>query len=401
MLLCFSAFFSASETALTSLSRIRARHLQKEGVKGADVINQLKEEPSKLLGTILVGNNAVNIGASALATALAIELFQSKGVGIATAVMTILILVFSEITPKSLAAQNSEKFSLRVAKPLSLIVILLHPIVIMFTYVTNGLIKLLGGSTSNNDLFITEEELKTMVNVSQEEGVIEVEEKQMIYNVFEFGDRPVKEAMLPRTDIIAFNLDTSYEQFIDVMKDEQFSRYPVYRDRIDDIVGVLNVKDLIFSSVTKDDFHIENHLREPYYTMEFKKIADVFNDMKKRRVHMAIVLDEYGGTAGIVTMEDLIEEILGDIDDEYDEHEVDIQVINEGEFLIDGSTRIDVVNEVLGTELESEDFDSIGGFILGELGRIPLPGDEIEYDNIRLIAEKVEKNRIRSVRVLI
>ena len=399
--MCFSAFFSASETALTSLSRTRARHIQKEGIKGADLVNKLKEEPSKLLGTILVGNNAVNIGASALATALAIELFQSKGIGIATAVMTILILVFAEITPKSLAAQDSERVSLRVAKPLSLIVNLLHPIVIIFTYVTNGLIKLLGGSTSNIGPFITEEELKTMVNVSQEEGVIEVEEKQMIYNVFEFGDRPVKEAMLPRTDIIAFNLDTSYEQLIDVMKDEQFSRYPVYRDRIDDIVGVLYVKDLIFTSVTKEDFHIGNHLREPYYTLELKKIADVFNDMKKRRVHMAIVLDEYGGTAGIVTMEDLIEEILGDIDDEYDDNDVERQVINESEFLIDGSTRIDVVNEVLGTELESEDFDSIGGFIMGELGRIPLQGDEIEYENIRLIAEKVEKNRIRSVRVLI
>lgn len=375
--------------------------MQKEGVKGADLVNRLTEDPSKLLGTILVGNNVINIGASALATAIAIELFQSKGVGIATAVMTILILVFGEITPKSLAAQNSEKISLRVAKPLSLIVVILQPIVVMFTYVTNGLIKLLGGSTSNSGPFITEEELKTMVNVSQEEGVIEVEEKQMIYNVFEFGDRPVKEAMLPRTDIVAFNLDTSYEQFIEVVRDEQFSRYPVYRDRIDDIVGVLNVKDLFFSGVNKEEFHIGNYLREPYYTLELKKIADVFNDMKNRRVHMAIVLDEYGGTAGIVTMEDLIEEILGDIDDEYDDHELEIQIINEGEFLIDGSTRIDVVNEVLGIELESEDFDSIGGVILGELGRIPLPGDEIEYDNIRLIAEKVEKNRIRSVRVLI
>ena len=400
ILLCLSSFFSASETALMSLSKIRVRHMIDENIKGADIINRLIEHPSKLLGTILVGNNAVNIASSALAAGLAIEYFGKSGIGIATAVMTILVLVFGEITPKSLAAQNSEKISLKVAKPISLIVILLNPIVIVFTFLTNRLIKLLGGSVKNVQPFITEEELRTIVTVSQEEGVLEVEEKQMIYNVFEFGDLQVKDVMVQRTDIIGINLNENYEQIIEMMKNEQFSRYPVYRERIDEIIGILNVKDIVFLSDEKEIFQIEKYLRKPFYTFEFKKITEVFNDMKKSRIHMAIVLDEYGGTAGILTIEDLIEEIVGDIQDEYDDYDNDIQVIKEDEFLINGSTKLDIVNEMIGTNLESEDFDSIGGFILGELGRLPVQGEKIEYNNIKFIVEKIDRNRIRNVRVI-
>ncbi|MEW9123083.1 MAG: hemolysin family protein [Thermotaleaceae bacterium] len=400
ILLCCSSFFSASETALMSLSKIRVRHMVEEDIKGSALIEKLVEHPGKLLGTILVGNNVVNIAASALATSLALEFFEKKGIGIATAVMTVLVLIFGEITPKSLAAQNSEKVSLKVVKPIALIVSLLNPIVIVFTYLTNGLIKLFGGSVDNTQPFITEEELRTIVTVSQEEGVLEVEEKQMIYNVFEFGDLQVKDVMIQRTDIVAINLETDYELVVDIMKYEQFSRYPVYRERIDEIIGILNVKDLVFLSDTKESFQIEKYIRKPFYTFEFKKITEVFTDMKKNRVHMAIVLDEYGGTAGIVTIEDLIEEIVGDIQDEYDDYENDIQVIREDEFLINGSTKIDLVNEMIGTNLESEDFDSLGGFIIGELGRLPLQGEKIEYNNIRFIVEKIDKNRIRNVRVL-
>ena len=399
ILLIFSSFFSASETALMSLSKIRIRHMVEEKVKGADLINKLVEHPSRLLGTILVGNNAVNIAASALATSLALEFFGKRGIGIATAVMTILVLIFGEITPKSLAAQNSEKFSLKVVQPISLIVFILNPIVIVFTKITNLIIKLFGGNISSIQPFITEEELKTIVTVSHEEGVIEVAEKQMIYNVFEFGDLQVKDIMVQRTDIIAINLDLEFEQVIDIMKNEQFSRYPVYRDRIDEIVGILNVKDMIFLNDLKESFHIDKYLREPYYTFEFKKITEVFNDMKKNRVQMAIVLDEYGGTAGIITMEDLVEEIVGDIQDEYDDFENEIQVIKEDEFLINGSTKIVLLNEMIGTNLESEDYDSIGGFIIGELGRLPIKGEKIVYNNITFIVENIEKNRIKNIRI--
>lgn len=400
ILLGFSAYFSASETALMSLSKIRVRHMVDEDIKGANLIDRLIENPSKLLGTILVGNNAVNIAASALATSLALEVFGSKGVTIATAAMTVLVLVFGEITPKSLAAQNSEKVSLKVVKSLSLMVYILTPIVIVFTFVTNLLVRLFGGRINVVQPFITEEELKTIVNVSQEEGVLEVEEKQIINNVFEFGDLQIKDVMVQRTDITAISLDASHTEIIDIMKNEQFSRYPVYSERIDDIVGILNVKDFIFSHNVDDSFKIDKFIRKPFYTFEFKKIIQVFNQMKKERIHMAIVLDEYGGTAGIVTIEDLIEKIVGDIEDEYDDFENDIQVIKEDEYLVNGSTKIALVNEMIGINIESEDFDSIGGFIIGELGRLPLQSEKLEYNNIRFIVENIDKNRIRNIRIL-
>jgi len=399
LLLC-SSFFSAAETALMSLSKIRVRHMVEENIKGSNLISRLLEHPGKLLSTILVGNNAVNIAASSLATSLALDLFGKKGISIATALMTILVLIFGEITPKSLAAQHSEKVSLKVVKPLSLLVRILNPIVIVFTYLTNFIIKILGGSVNTAQPIITQEELKTIVNVSQEEGVLEVAEKQIINNVFEFGDLQVKDVMIQRTDIIAIEQQANLTEVINIIKNEQFSRYPVYIDRIDDIVGIVNVKDFIFLSNDEEKFQIEKYIRKPFYTFEFKKIIEVFNDMKKNRVHMAIVLDEYGGTAGIITIEDLIEEIVGEIQDEYDDYENEIQVIKEDEFLVNGSTKIALINEMIGINLESEDYDSIGGFIIGELGRLPIQNERLEYSNIKFIVENMEKNRIRNVRIL-
>ncbi len=398
LLLC-SSFFSASETALTSLSKIRIRHMVDEGIKGAGLINKLMEEPSKLLGTILVGNNIVNIAGSALATSIAMDLLGSAGIGAATALMTIFVLIFGEITPKSLAAQNSERISLKVVKPISVLVYILNPIVVVFTYVTNILIKLLGGNIDAVQPFITEEELKTIVNVSHEEGVLEVAEKQMINNVFEFVDMHVKDVMIQRTDIIAIDQQATLDEIIETIKKEQFSRYPVYVDKIDDIVGVVNVKDFVFLGNDDNKFEIEKYIRKPFYTFEYKKIIEVFNEMKKNRVHIAIVLDEYGGTAGIVTIEDLLEEIVGDIQDEYDDFENDIQVIKEDEYLVNGSTKLAIINDMIGTNLESENFDSIGGFIIGELGRLPEESERIEYQNIKLIVENMDKNRIRNVRI--
>ncbi|QUH24896.1 HlyC/CorC family transporter [Serpentinicella alkaliphila] len=400
LLLAFSAFFSAAETALMSLSKIRTRNMMEEGVKGAVLINKLVQHPAKLLGTVLLGNNAVNIAASALATSLAIEYFRDSGIAIATAVMTIIVLIFCEITPKSLAAQNSEKVALKVIKLLSFIVTILNPVVVVFTYLTNGLVKLMGGNIQKKHPFITEEELRTIVNVSQEEGVLEVEEREMIHNVFEFGDLQVKDVMVQRTETVAIDVDYSYEQVINIIKSEQFSRYPVYRDKIDDIIGILNVKDIAFNDEAKENFRLENFIREPYYTFEFKKITEVFKDMKKKRVHISIVLDEYGGTAGIVTIEDLIEEIVGNIEDEYDDNIKDIEVIKEDEFIINASLRIETVNEMIGTNFESQDVDSIGGFIIKELGRLPELGEKLELENTKIIVERVDKNRIKCIRIL-
>lgn len=400
ILLSLSAFFSASETALMSLSKIRLRHMVDEKVKGADIINKLVEESSKLLGSILVGNNIVNIGASALATSLAISLWGDAGVGIATGVMTLLVLIFGEITPKSLAVQNTEKTALKVAKPIYIITIILSPIVNILMTVTNWMIRLFGGNPEKQVSFITEEELKTMVDVSHEEGVLEVDEKKMIYNVFEFGDSQAKDVMTPRTDMIAVEINATYDEIIDLFKKEQFSRMPVYEDNTDNIIGILYIKDLFFFEGHKDKFNLRQLIRPPFFTYEFKVTSELFAEMRAKRTPMAIVLDEYGGTAGIVTMEDLVEEIVGDIEDEYDDKDEEIQVIKEDEYIVDGSTRIDFLNEMIGTNIESEDFDSIGGFVIGILGRLPEPGENVEYDHIKFIVEDIDKNRIEKLRVL-
>lgn len=400
ILLMFSAFFSASETALMTLSKIRLRHMVESEIKGAELINKLLKNPSKLLGAILVGNNIANIGASALATSLAIKYWGTAGVGIATAIMTVLVLIFGEITPKSLAAQNSEKISLKVAGPIRLITFILNPIITVLIYITNSFIKILGGETDKQRPFITEEELKTMVSVSHEEGVLEGEEKQMIYNVFEFGDSQAKDVMTPRTDMIVANINSTYSELITIFKEEQFSRMPIYEDTVDNIVGILYIKDLIFFEDEKEEFSIEKHMRVPYFTYEFKSTVDLFADMRAKRAPIAILLDEYGGTSGLVTIEDLVEEIVGDIEDEYDDDDDKIEVIKEDEFIVDGDTKISMVNEMIGLKIESEDFDSIGGFVTGILGRLPKTGETIHYNDTKFIIQNTSKNRIVKLKII-
>jgi len=399
VLIGMSSFFSATETALMSLSKIRIRHLVEERVKNADVVSKLVENPSKLLGSILVGNNVVNIGASALATSLAIHYLGSAGIGIATGVMTLLILIFGEITPKSLAAQHSEYFSLKIARFITFLTVVLSPIVTILLFVTKGIIRLLGGKPAQSQPFITEEEIRTMVDVSHEEGVLEVDEKQMIHNVFEFGDSQVRDVMTPRADMVALEVSSSYDKIIETFREEQFSRIPIYVETTDNIVGILYIKDLIFKASENKEFNIYDYMREPYLTFEFKRITELFQELRVKRLPIAIVLDEYGGTAGVVTMEDLIEEIVGDIRDEYDDHEKDIEVIKEDEYVVEGSTRIDDVNDLIGIHIESEDFDSIGGFIVGTFGYLPEPHEFIEYEGVRFVVEEVDRNRIEKLRI--
>ena len=255
-----------SETALMALSKIRIRHMVDEGVRGSKLVEKLSQDPSKLLGAILIGNNIVNIGASALATSIAVKLIGPSGVGIVTIVMTILVLIFGEITPKSIAKQNSEKVSLFVSKPIGIIVKVFNPLVIVFTSISSVFIRLLGGDPKATEPFITEEELRTMVGVSEEEGVLEDVEKEMIFNVFEFADSQVKDVMVQRVDIVAVDVHSTYEEVISIIKAEQFSRLPVYNENIDDVIGILNVKDLIMASECKDNFKVSDYMREPYYT---------------------------------------------------------------------------------------------------------------------------------------
>lgn len=401
VLLSFSAFFSASETAMMSLSKIRLRHMVDEKVANASLVSKLLEKPSRFLASVLVANNLVNTAASSILTALvAKHVAGGTGILIATVGMTILILIFGEITPKNIASNNSEGVALRLAKPLSLMVTIIAPIANFIMLVINGALRLFGVKVNTAQPFITQDELKTMVTVSHEEGVLEGGEKKMIDNVFEFGDAQAKDAMTPRTDMVSIEDDYTYEQVVEAFRTDQFSRMPVYRETPDDIIGVLYVKDLLLGGVSKENFNLEEIMREPYYTYEFKRIGDLFEDMRNKQIPIAIVLDEYGGTAGIITMEDLVEEIVGDIADEYDIQETEIEVIKEDEYIVDGGTRIDLVNEMIGTRIESEDFDSIGGFILGELGGLPEVGEVIEVDGVTFKVEEVDKNRIEELRIL-
>ena len=400
ILLLMSGFFSMSETALMALSKIRIRHMVEEGVKGAKLVEKLAEDPSRLLGAILIGNNIVNIGASALATSVAVKAFGEGAVGVVTIVMTILVLIFGEITPKSIAKQNSESVALKVSKIINIVVKLFRPFIAIFTAISGLFIRILGGDPKATEPFITEEELKTMVGVSEEEGVLEDVEKEMIFNVFEFADSQVKDVMVQRVDVVAVDINATYDEVINIIKTEQFSRIPVYNQNIDDVIGILNVKDLIIASQSKENFKISDYMREPYYTFEFKKISELFNEMKKTRNHISVVLDEYGGNVGIVTIEDLIEEVVGEIEDEYDDEEDnDIIVVKEDEYIVDGSARLDHIGDLIGVTMESEEFDSVGGLVIGELGRFPEQSEEVNLNNIRFVVEEVDKNRIKKVRI--
>ena len=399
ILLVLSGFFSMSETALMALSKIRIRHMVEEGVKGAKLVEKLTEDPNKLLGAILIGNNIVNILASSLATTLFVSLVGPSGVGVATAVMTVLVLIFGEITPKSIAKQKSEEVSLKVSKPINIIVKILKPFIGIFSFISSLFIRLLGGDPKATEPFITEEELRTMVGVSEEEGVLEDVEKEMIFNVFDFADSQAIVVMVQRVDIVAVDTEATYEEVLEVIKTEQFSRIPVYNQTIDDIVGVLYVKDLIIAVQNKEGFKVSDYMREPYYTFEFKKIKELFNEMKKTRNHLSVVLDEYGGTVGIVTIEDLIEEVFGDIEDEYDDYDKEIEVVKEDEYIVDGSAKLDDISELIGVNMESEEFDSVGGLIIGELGRFPDNKEEVTLNKIRFVVDEVDKNRIKKVRI--
>ena len=401
ILIALSSFFSMSETALMSLSKIRLRHMVEAGVPGAELVEKLTEDPNRLLGTILIGNNVVNIGASAMATVLATNIFGNGGVGIATGIMTILVLIFGEITPKSIAKQKSEAVALKVARPIEFLVIIFKPLVYIFTAISSMFIRILGGDPSEAKSFITHEEIKTMVGVSEKEGVLENDEKEMIFNVFEFADLQVKDVMIQRVDIVSLDKEASYDEVMDVIKNERFSRIPVYNQTIDNIIGVLNIKDLATIENLREDFNISKYIREPFYTFEFKKIVELFKEMKKTRNHIAVVLDEYGGTVGLVTIEDLVEEIVGEIEDEYDEEKNPVEVITENEYLVEGSLRLHDISDLIGINIDSEEFDSVGGLMIEDLGRMPEEQEEVIVNNIRFIAEEIEKNRIKKVRMII
>ncbi|RHK20554.1 HlyC/CorC family transporter [Ruminococcus sp. AF46-10NS] len=400
VLLALSAFFSSNETALMSVNRIRLRSLADEGNKRAAMaLDILENQTPKLLSAILIGNNIVNISASSLATTLAYS-FGGYMVSIVTLILTVLILIFGEITPKNYATINSEKITLRYIPVFKFLMTIMTPVIFIITLFSRGVMRLTRVDPDAANNAMTEEELRTIVDVSHEDGVIESDEKEMIYNVFDLGDATAKDIMVPRVHVTFADVASTYDELIDIFREDKFTRLPVYKDSQNNIVGIINMKDLLLYD--KDtEFVIDNFLRKPHFTYERKSISDLLVEMKDSTFNIAIVLDEYGDMAGLITLEDILEEIVGEIHDEYDEKEDElVQKINDREYIIEGSMHLDDVNDHLHTELDSEDYDSLGGFIIEHLDRLPVAGDEVITDEgIRLIVEKLDKNRIEQVHV--
>ena len=383
------------------MNRIRIRNLAEAGDARAIILTKVIEDQGKMLSAILIGNNVVNLYASSLATTLAISVWGSKMIGVATGILTLVILVFGEITPKTLATLSAETLSLRCAKIIYGMMVVLTPVIFVVNQLSMGVLFLLRIDPNKKREAITEDELRTIVEVSHEEGVIESEERKMINNVFDFGESLAKDIMVPRIDMTFVNVDASYQELIDIFREEKYTRIPVYEDTTDNVIGIINMKDLLLLD-DRENFNIRNFLRQPLYTYEFKKTSELMIEMRQTFNNIVIVLDEYGSTAGLITLEDMLEEIVGEIRDEYDEEEEESLVeVNPGEYLVEGSIKLDDLNDWLGLSLESEDYDSIGGLVIGLLDHLPDEGEEVTCEGIRLVVEKVDKNRIESIRMFL
>ena len=398
ILLCLSAFFSSSETALTTVNQIRMRTLADNGDKRAARVLHVTGNPGKMLSAILIGNNIVNLSASSISTSLAIHLFGNTGAGIATGILTFLILIFGEVTPKTMATIKADSMSLTAAAPIGFLMKILTPVIFIINKLSLGLMFLLHVNIKDAQKKMTEEELRTIVDVSQENGVIEHEERDMIHNLFDFGDAEAKEIMVPRIDMTFVQADATYQEVLDIFRQDMFTRLPVYEDSTDNVIGIINMKDFLLQNDTPE-FSVRNLLREPYFTYEHKNTADLFLEMRKSSISLAIVLDEYGVTAGLITLEDLLEEIVGEILDEYDaDEEDDITRISDREFYVLGSANLNDVSEALSLHFTSDDYDTIGGYCLGLLDHLPEKNEIILTDNnILLRIDRMEKNRIERI----
>ena len=399
VLLCLSAFFSSAETALTTASRIRMRALAEEGDRHAALVLKITDDSGKMLSAILIGNNIVNLSASSIATALAIEIFGSAGAGFATGLLTILILIFGEISPKTMATIRAEKISLRYSRAIWILMKVLTPVIFIINTLAMLFLRLLRVDPTEKNQAMTENELRTIVDVGHESGVIETEEKEMINNVFDFGDAEAKEVMVPRIDMSFIQADSTYEEVLEVYRQDHFTRLPVYEETTDDVIGILNIKDLLLCD--RENFSLRSLMREPYFTYEHKNTAELLMELRSSSINIAIVLDEYGATSGLITLEDLIEEIVGEIRDEYDYDEEDpIQKISDREYLVEGSMNLEDFSDYLNLHLESDDYDSIGGYMIGLLDHLPKIRESITTpDGIFMQVRAKNKHRIEKIYV--
>lgn len=396
VLIFLSGFFSSAETALSTVNRVRMRTLEEEGSKRAARVNKILENYSKMLSAVLIGNNIVNLSASALATTLAMRVHLA--VGIATGILTIVVLLCGEIVPKTWAMTSSEKISLAYSGIIYGLMQLLTPVIFIVDKLANGILRLLRIDPNRKANTMTEAELRTYVEVSHEDGVIEPEEREMIYNVFDFSDALAKDIMIPRINMVTVNVNDSYEKVLSVFRESMYTRLPVYQDDKDNIIGLINIKDFILTD-NEEQFHVKDILRDAHYTYEFKKVADLLIEIREKTTNVIFVLNEYGATVGMITLEDLLEEIVGEIRDEYDADEEElIQKKDERSWLVEGSMKLDDINDELGTDLDSEDYDSISGIIIECLDRLPEDNEEVTLENgIHLKVQGIDQNRIKKV----
>ena len=408
ILLILSAFFSSAETAFTTVNKIRIRTFEEEGRPKAALIRKIIEEPQKMLSAILIGNNIVNLSASSLTTTMVTRIMGNLGmadkaasaVGVSTGILTLLVLVFGEITPKSMATHSAEKICFLYVKPIYWLTTIFTPLIFIVNKISFGLMKLLGMRFTGKERVITENELLTIIDVSHEEGVIESEERKMITNIVDFGDTLAKDVMIPRMDIAMVEANISYDELLTEFTENKYARLPVYEETIDHIIGIINLKDFVFYQGDKENLNIKSLMREAHVTYEYKNVSELFMEMRKDSIPMTIVLDEYGALAGLITMEDLIEEIVGELRDEYDtDEEDDIQVLSDSVYKVLGSTPLDDIAEALGVPLKSDDYDSIAGHVINLLEHFPTEGETAEDEFARYTVLKVDGNRIDTVKL--
>lgn len=405
ILIILSGIFSASETALTAFKSMDLQEIENVNPKKANLLKLWLTRPNEILTAILLGNNIVNILASSIATIVTLKIVgeaSGNAIAIATVSMTVVVLIFGEITPKVLAKTYSMKISGMVIGPIYIMSIVALPIIKLLMFITKIISKMMGVDIRQENLMITEEEIKSYINVGSSEGVIEEEEREMIHSIIEFGDTTAKEVMTPRTSIFMLDSESTIDEVWDEIIESGYSRIPVYGEDYDEILGILYVKDLMVLAKNRTtNIPIKNILREVYFVPDTKSIVEILDEFRKKQVHMAVILDEYGGTIGLLTIEDLIEEIIGEIKDEYDLHEEDeIEEIGEKKYKVDARINIEDLNKELYTEIpESEDYESLGGYILDVLGRVAEVDDTVLLDHVKMTVLEVDKTRV--VKILI
>jgi len=400
ILIILSGLFSASETALTAFKSTDLEEIENTNPRTAKLLKRWLTKPNEILTAILLGNNIVNILASSIATIVTMQIMGSESghtVAIATICMTVVVLIFGEITPKIVAKTYSKQISGIVIGPIYLLSVATLPIIKLLMFITKIISGLMGVNIKYENLMITEEEIKSYINFGKAEGVIEEEEREMIHSIIEFGDTTAKEVMTPRTSIFMLDAESTIDEVWDEIIDSGYSRIPVYGEDLDEILGILYVKDLMtLAKKGTTDIPLKNILRKAYFVPDTKSIVEILDEFRDQQVHMAIVLDEYGGTVGLTTIEDLIEEIIGEIKDEYDLHEEDeIEKISETKYKVDARINIEDLNKELELNIpESEDYESLGGYVLDILGRVAEVGDIVELDGLSMKVLEIEKMRV-------